>query len=102
MPRISSKITIGERVSLMSSVLLKEVILQYLQYRGSNWKNKRLYGKVIGGYEKPNDKELPPNIELPIVSTELFDDSDSSIEENDDDVNEENNNISQSSGPSTT
>ncbi|CAG8502299.1 12436_t:CDS:1, partial [Cetraspora pellucida] len=131
MPRISSKITIGEWVSLMLSVLPKEVVLQYLQYRGGNWKNKRLYGKVIGGlnegghlkyrvnvenfenmevdvlagnlrYEKPDDKELPPNVELPIVPTELSDDSDSSIEEDDDDVNEENNNISQSSGPSTT
>ncbi|CAG8586319.1 9657_t:CDS:2, partial [Scutellospora calospora] len=128
MPRISSKITIGEWVSFMSSVLSKELVLQYLQYRGGNWKNKRLYGKVIGGlneggrlkyrinvenfenmevdvlagnlrYEKPDDDELLSNVELLTVPIELSNISESSIEEDDNTVNEENSNTS---GPSTT
>ncbi|CAG8710339.1 37727_t:CDS:2, partial [Gigaspora margarita] len=47
MPRISSKITIGGRVSFKASALPNQIVSQHVNCRG-NWKNQRFYGIVIG------------------------------------------------------
>ncbi|CAG8719846.1 27352_t:CDS:2 [Gigaspora margarita] len=48
MPRISSKIVIGERVSCKATVLPKDIISQYIQQSYKSLKNLHLYGWVMG------------------------------------------------------
>ncbi|CAG8730149.1 17493_t:CDS:1 [Gigaspora rosea] len=48
MPRISSKIVIGERVSCKAIVLPKDIISQYIQQSDESLKNLRLYVWVMG------------------------------------------------------
>ncbi|CAG8597486.1 5246_t:CDS:2, partial [Scutellospora calospora] len=58
MPRISSKIIIGERVSCKATALPKDIITLHLQQSNENLKNLRLYGLVVGALTGTRQKKI--------------------------------------------